>query len=282
VLGPVHAALTDDLDAPGLQVIAPACHDTAAAVAAVPASEPAFAYISSGTWSLVGTEISAPLITPETLADNLTNEGGAGGRIRLLRNVMGLWLLQECRRRWERDDGAPPAYDTLIAEADRATPFRSVINPDDARFVLPTDMPAAIADVCRESGERIPATRGEMVRCILESLALRYRWVIERMDAALRRTTRVIHIVGGGSRNVLLSQLTADATARPVVAGPAEATALGNALVQVQAHGHPGSLEDIREVVRRSTALTVYEPGGRGGWADAYERFLRLIGRGAS
>jgi rhamnulokinase len=278
VLGPVHPALADDLDAPGLEVIAPACHDTAAAIAAVPVTDTAFAYISSGTWSLVGTEIPAPLITVETLAGNLTNEGGVGGRVRLLRNVMGLWLLQECRRRWGRDDGAPPAYDALIAEADRAAPFRTVVNPDDARFVIPADMVAAIADACRESGERVPVTRGDVVRCILESLALRYRWVIERMDTVLRRTTRVIHIVGGGSRNTLLCRLTADATARPVVAGPAEATALGNALVQVQARGHVQSLDDIREVVRRSTTLAVYEPGGGGGWADAYERFLRLVG----
>ncbi len=280
VLGPVHPDLVDDVGAPELRVIAPACHDTAAAVAAVPAVGSNFAYISSGTWSLVGTEVPAPVITAQTLADNFTNEGGVGGRFRLLKNVMGLWLLQECRRRWARDDEGL-SYEALEKEAEAARPFGPLINPDDERFLRPTDMPERIRDFCREPGQRAPATRGEVVRCVLESLVLRYRWVIEHLDAVLGRPSEVVHVVGGGSRNTLLCRLTADAAGRPVEAGPDEAAAIGNVLVQAQALGHLGSLEDIRRIVRRSAAIVTYEPAPDARWSEAYERFLRLLRPGS-
>lgn len=277
VLGPIHARLTDETDGAGIQVIAPACHDTAAAVAAVPAAGPGFAYISSGTWSLVGVEVPAPVINAQTLAGNFTNEGGVGGRFRLLKNVLGLWILQECRRRWA-EEAEPPSYDALMLEARAAASFGPLIDPDDERFLRPTDMPARIREFCRQTGQHVPHTRGEITRCILESLALKYRWVIERLDALLGRRIEVIHIVGGGSRNTLLCQLTADVTGRPVNAGPAEATAMGNLLVQAMALGHLRTVEDIRAVVRHSTAARVYEPAAGDRWPEAYARFLRLLG----
>ncbi len=276
VLGPVHPDLTEDVGGPGLQVIAPACHDTAAAVAAVPAAGSNFAYISSGTWSLVGSEVPAPVITPQTLADNFTNEGGVGGRFRLLKNVLGLWLVQECRRRWARDDESL-SYDVLMREAAAAAPFGSLINPDDERFLRPTDMPARIRDFCRETDQRVPETRGEVTRCVLESLALRYRWVVEHLEAVMGRRIEVIHIVGGGSRNTLLCSLTAEATGRPVEAGPDEAAAMGNVLIQALALGRLGSLEDIRRIVRSSSSLVTYSPRGDERWGGAYECFLRLL-----
>ena len=276
VLGPIHTSLADETDGAGIKVIAPACHDTAAAVVAVPAVRPNFAYISSGTWSLVGVEVPTPLINAQTLADNFTNEGGVGGRFRLLKNVLGLWILQECRRRWA-EEAEPPSYDTLTLEARAAASFGSLIDPDDERFLRPTDMPARIGEFCRETGQLVPRSRGEITRCILESLALKYRAVIERLDALLGRRIEVIHIVGGGSRNTLLCQLTADATGRPVDAGPAEATVMGNLLVQAMALGHLQTVEDIREVVRNSTVASVYEPAGGDRWSEAYAKFLHLL-----
>ncbi len=277
MLGPLQSGLAGDLGASDLVVIAPACHDTAAAVAAVPATASCFAYISSGTWSLVGTEVPAPVITAQTLADNFTNEGGVGGRFRLLKNVSGLWLLQECRRRWARDEEGL-SYEVLTREAEAAPPFGPLIDPDEEGFLRPTDMPHRIREFCRATGQRAPETRGEVVRCVLESLALRYRWVVERLDALLGQRIDVIHIVGGGSRNTLLSQLTADASGRPVIAGPVEAAAMGNVLVQALALGHLGSLEDIRRITRRATSAVTYEPAGGDRWGEPYARFLRLAG----
>lgn len=276
VLGPLRPEVAGEVEAPGLPVVAPACHDTASAVAAVPAETAPFAYISSGTWSLVGTEVPSPVITAQTLAGNFTNEGGVGGRIRLLKNVTGLWLLQECRRRWSQDE-VGLAYGALVAEAAAARSTGAMVNPDDERFLRPTDMPARIREVCRETGQAVPETRGEVVRCILESLALRYRWVLERLDSVVGRRLETVHVVGGGARNTLLCQLTADVTGRLVTAGPVEATAMGNVLVQALALGCLRSLDEIRHVVRRSTAIATFEPEASGRWPDAYGRFLRLL-----
>lgn len=254
-------------------VIAPACHDTAAAVAAVPAAGPDFAYIISGTWSLVGVEVRAPILSDAAMQANFANEGGVCGTYRFLKNVMGLWLLQECRRVWAQD--RPVTYEELIELARRAPPFGPIVDPDDERFLRPTDMLAAIRSACEETGQPVPDTRGAVVRCILESLAVKYRWVVERLEAITGRPIRVIHIVGGGSRNELLCQLTADATGRPVYAGPAEATALGNALVQAMALGRLGGLDDIRAVVRRSVQVALYEPHPDPRWEEAAERMSR-------
>jgi len=277
VIGPLRAAVAEDIGLNGVTVIAPATHDTASAVAAVPAARGDFAYISSGTWSLVGAEVRQPVINDLSLAYNFTNEGGLDGTFRLLRNVTGLWLLQECRRRWQ-DANEDLTYDMLTREAAASPPFGPLINPDDERFLRPTDMPARIQEYCRDTHQRAPQSRPEITRCVLESLALKYRWVIERIDELLGRSTHTIHIVGGGSRNTLLSQFTADATGRVVRAGPVEATSMGNVLAQAWALGHLSSLEELRDVVRRSTAEEVYEPAQDERWEEAYRRFLALPG----
>jgi rhamnulokinase len=276
VLGPLLPDVASETVAGNVPVVAPACHDTGSAVAAVPAEVDDFAYISSGTWSCVGVEVREPVISDAALAANLTNEGGAGGRFRLLRNVAGLWLVQECRRCWA-PAGVTPSYDELASLAEQAPPFVSLIDPDDPSFLSPSDMPAAIADFCRNSGQSAPADRAAMVRCVLESLALKYRWVIERIEEVQRKKVSVIHIVGGGSRNRPLCQFTANATGRPVLAGPVEATATGNVIVQAMGVGRLASLEEGRALVRRSFETVAYAPGDVDAWDEAYARFLTLL-----
>jgi rhamnulokinase len=273
-LGP----LLPELELGAARVMATASHDTASAVAAVP-FEPgrAGAYISSGTWSLVGLERPAPVIGPAALAANLTNEAGAAGSIRLLRNVMGLWLLQECRRAWSRA-GRQWSYGDLLAMAEAAPPFGPLVDPDDERFMRPGDLPAAIAEACRESGQAVVTEPGAVVRCALESLALRYRWTLDRLEAVTGGRVEAVHVVGGGARNRLLCQMTADATGRQVVAGPVEATATGNLLVQALPLRLVGSLAEARELVRRSFRLERYEPQRAARWDEAWVRFQGLLG----
>jgi rhamnulokinase len=248
------------------RVIAPGTHDTASAVAAVPfESNEHAAYISSGTWSLVGIEVGEPVINREALEANLTNEGGVGGTFRLLKNVMGLWLLQECRRAWSVK-GADMAYDELLRLAEAAPPFAAVIDPDDERLLRPGDMPARIAQLAAESGQPLGSEPGVIARCILESLALAYRRTIDQLERVCGMHIRTVHVVGGGSSNRLLCQMTADACGRAVVAGPVEATAIGNVLVQAIALGLVSTLEQARELVRRSVALETYEPKSTPEW----------------
>jgi len=277
VLGPLRPAVATDTGARPVPVIAPATHDTASAVAAVPASGASWAYISSGTWSLMGTELPAPLLNEQALLYNFTNEGGVGGTTRFLKNIMGLWLVQECRRAWERA-GHAYNYDELTRLAEAATPFASVVDPDDATFVLPPSMPAALADFCRRTEQPAPQEPGAVVRCALESLALRYRWVLQRLEELLGRRLDTVHVVGGGSQNALLCQFTADACNRPVHAGPIEATAIGNVLVQALGLGLIGSLQEAREVVRRSFEVRVFVPQDPDNWHEPYQRFLRYLG----
>src|SRR5262245_25657036 len=213
VLGPLRPSVAAETGCNPAPVIASATHDTGSAVAAVPAQGTSWAYISSGTWSLMGAELPAPLINEKVMRYNFTNEGGVGGTIRFLKNIMGLWLVQECRRAWEHA-GRSYTYDGLMRLAEAAPPFASLIDPDQASFILPANMPAAIADFCRRTGQPAPEEPGAVVRCALESLALRYRWVLERLEELLGRTIRTIHIVGGGSQNGLLCQLAADACDR--------------------------------------------------------------------
>jgi len=274
-LGPLAPFVAEETGVGEVPVIAPACHDTGSAVAAVPASGQGHAYISSGTWSLVGVEVREPVITPQSLASNFTNEGGVCGTFRLLKNVMGLWLVQECRRAWAQE-GEQHSYEELARVAQAAPPFAALVDPDDPSFLRPPDMPAAIRDYCIRTGQRPPQDRGATVRCALEGLALRYRWVIERLEEMQGRPIRAINVVGGGSRNRLLCQLTADATGRPVVAGPAEATAVGNIIVQALALGEVSSLSEARALVRRSFDLATYEPRERASWDEAYARFLTI------
>jgi rhamnulokinase len=276
VLGPLRAGVAAETGVTPMPVVATASHDTASAVAAVPAQGEGWAYISSGTWSLMGVELDAPRRGEEALAANFTNEVGVGGTVRFLKNIMGLWLVQECRRSWERA-GRDFTYDELMRQAAAATPFGSVVDPDDARFVLPASMPQALADYCRQTGQPAPDGVGPTVRCALESLALRYRWVAERLEELTGQRLRVIHVVGGGCQNELLCQLTADACNREVLAGPVEATAIGNVLVQAIGLGLLGSLAEAREVVRRSFEVKRYAPRDSRAWDGVYERFTRLL-----
>jgi rhamnulokinase len=276
VLGPLLPSIAGGTGGGDIPVVAPACHDTGSAVAAVPADRDDFAYISSGTWSCVGVEVREPIISDAALAANVTNEGGVGGRFRLLRNVAGLWLLQECRRVWAAG-GTTFSYEELAALAGQAPAFVSLIDPDDSSFLSPPDMPAAIAAFCRRSGQPEPSGVAATVRCTLESLALKYRWVIERIEEVQSKKVGVIHIMGGGARNRELCQFTANATGRRVLAGPAEATAAGNVIVQAMALGRVASLEEGRALIRRSFEVAVYEPSDVAAWDDAYARFLAYL-----
>jgi len=261
-----------------INVIAPATHDTGSAVAAVPTDRTGSAswtYISSGTWSLMGAEVNGAVTGPSTLAVNATNEGGIDGTFRLLKNIMGLWLVQECRRAFARD-GRDVDYGTLTRQATDAPAFVSLVNPDDPSFLKPPCMPTAIRDFCRRTGQPEPASDGAMIRCALESLALKYRDVLEQIESLTGETSEVIHVVGGGSQNGLLNQFTADACGRPVIAGPVEATVLGNVLVQARADGALDSLGDIREVVANSTQPDTFTPNNPSAWDKARERFAGL------
>jgi sugar (pentulose or hexulose) kinase len=243
----------------GVPVIAVGSHDTASAVVAVPAEGPDFGYISSGTWSLVGVELDAPVLTDASRAANFTNEAGVDGTIRYLRNVMGLWLLQESVRGWA--DAAPVDLPDLLGAAARQPPLVTVVDPDDPVFLPPGDMPARIAAAARRTGQPVPADPPALVRCILDSLALAYRRALRQVQELSGRDLAVVHVVGGGSRNDLLLQLTADACGRPVVAGPAEATALGNILVQARALGAaPADLAGLRGLVRATQRLRRFQP----------------------
>jgi rhamnulokinase len=265
--------------APGLPVTAVGSHDTASAVAAVPARGDAFAYISCGTWSLVGLELDRPVLTADSLRANFTNEIGIDGTVRYLRNVMGLWLLQECARAWAAP-GREISLEQLVAGAARAEALRLVFDPDDPRFLPPGDMPARIGAACRDLGQPAPDGPAETTRAILDSLALAYRHAVMDAQRLSGRSVDAIHLVGGGARNALLGQLTADACGLPVVAGPAEATAIGNILVQARTLGAaPGDLDGMRALVRGTQPLRRYEPSGdAAAWRAAAERVARARG----
>ena len=276
ILGVLEPAVADATGLTGAKVVLPAAHDTGSAVAAVPFSDPKAAYISSGTWSLVGVETPEPVINEHGLQHNFTNEGGVDGRFRLLKNVMGLWLLQECRRTWAAQ-GNDWSYEALMQRVQDAPPFRSLIDPDDARFLPPGDMPARIQAFCQETGQPMPQSPSEMVRCILESLALKYRRVIEWLEQVCGWQIPEVHIVGGGVQNRWLCQATANATGRPVLAGPVEATAVGNLLVQAMGLGYLNGLDEAREQVRRALPPTLYEPRETAMWQEAYERYRSIL-----
>lgn len=274
VLAPLLPEIAADAGLRPVSVVSTASHDTAAAVAAVPAEGTDWAYISSGTWSLVGVEEPEAIVTPAALAHNFTNEGGVGRTIRFLRNVSGLWLLQQCRRAWAPDGGL--GYDELTRLAAGAPPFRALLDPDAPEFLNPPDMPAALEAYWKRTGQLPPAGRAGVVRAILESLALKSRQVLDELREVTGRTIRRVHVIGGGSKNALLSQFTAEAAGLPVVAGPAEGTAMGNLLVQAMAVGAVASLADLRGVVRRSTELVTHEPLEPGRWEEPYRRFREL------
>ncbi|AXK37089.1 rhamnulokinase [Streptomyces armeniacus] len=250
-------------------------HDTASAVAAVPAADDRFAYIATGTWSLAGLELDAPVLTEDSRRANFTNELGVDGTVRYLRNIMGLWLLQECLRTWE-SEGHRPGLDELLRQAARSTPLRSVVDAGDPEFLAPDCMPARLAAACRRGGQPEPRTPAEFTRCVLDSLALAHRQAVEDAQRLTGHEVDTVHIVGGGARNELLCQLTADACGLPVVAGPAEAAALGNVLVQARAAGAlRGSLASLRGTLRSSLPLRHYAPTStppRSAWSAAQAR----------
>jgi rhamnulokinase len=277
VLGPLRDDVAQETALRGTTVVAPATHDTASAVASVPFRRPGAAYISAGTWSLVGLELAEPLIDDRTFAANLTNEGGVGGTVRLLRNVTGLWLLHECRRAWALED-LDLGFDELVAMAAEAAPLRSLVDPNDPSFTAPGDMPGRIRAFCGRTGQDPPETPGEVARCALESIALGHRQAIDLLRQAAGADPPEIHVVGGGARNPLLCRWTADATGLPVLGGPDEATGVGNVVAQALALGELGSLDEAREVVRVSFTPTPYEPSEPSVWEEAYGRFEAIAG----
>jgi rhamnulokinase len=260
----------------GIPVIAPACHDTGSAVVAVPTTTRDYAYCSSGTWSLFGLEVDEAVISDAAYEANVTNEGGINGTYRLLNNVMGLWLAQQCRATW-RGQGTEYSYDQLTEAAQAAEPFRSLIEPDDPSFLPPGDMPTRIREFCRRSGQPEPETVGQVMRTVYESLALKYRFTLEKLIGLTGRRVERLHIIGGGTRNTLLCQMTADALGRLVIAGPAEATALGNAVVQLIALGEIANVAQAREILSRTVGTVQYEPQQTEAWDEAYQRFLSLV-----
>ena len=279
VLGTLTAELQRETGLGAVQVVAGCVHDTGAAVAAVPAERGEdWAYISSGTWSLVGVELPRPLINEEARRANFTNETGVGGTSRFLRNASGMWLLQECRRAW-RADGREYSYAEIANLAEEAPAFRSFVNPDDPVFLRPEHMPTAIAEFCRKTGQPVPETPGQFARCIVESLGLLYDSVLELLERVTGRAIRVVHIVGGGSQNALLNQITADATRREVRSGPVEATAVGNVLLQALSLGELKTLEELRAVVRESFAIETFTPRENALWRDAKESFRKIAAK---
>lgn len=277
-VGTLLSSLSDETGLKPINIVAPAAHDTGAAVAAVPTvntGSPSWAYISSGTWSLVGVEVNQAILTQPVLDMNFTNEGGIDGTYRLLKNIMGLWLVQRSKLAFEKK-GKSLGYDELIRLAQEAPAFRSIVNPDDPGFLNPPDMTEAIRDYCRKTNQPAPETEGQFVRCALESLALKYDAVLDSIETLTGVPIEVIHIVGGGSQNRLLNQFTANACRKPVVTGPIEATVLGNVLVQARTAGDVGSLEDIRTIVRESSPMETFDPHPAGDWHQAKSRFTNL------
>ncbi len=276
-LGTLLPQINEEVGKNNIHVYTVASHDTASAVIAVPAQGEDFIYISSGTWSLMGMELPQPLINDATRTANFTNEGGAKGTIRFLKNIMGLWIIQESRRQWKRE-GKDYSYAFMEEEAKKAKPFQSLINPDDASFNTPGNMPEKIREFCRKTGQHVPETVGEVVRCIYESLALKYRYTVEGIQMLRGKKATAINVVGGGTKDKFLSQMTADACGLAVHAGPEEATAIGNLMMQCMAAGEIGSLSEARQVVADSFELKHYAPTNeRAAWDDAYGRFCTLL-----
>ncbi len=271
VIGSLLNGIASNSLVAGTPVVAPACHDTGSAVAAITARD-GTAFLSSGTWSLIGTELDAPVLTPEALKLNFTNEGGVNGTTRLLKNVMGLWILQGCRACWS-DQGKSCSYDALIELANREPAFAHLVNPDDERFLRSTEMLGAIDQFCSGTQQPTPSTPGAYVRCILESLAMKYRLTIRNLEKVCGQRIEQVRVVGGGSKNRALNQFTADATGRKVIAGPAEAASLGNIAIQILATREASSLEEVRAMIDRSFPAEIFEPMDTDKWEPHFHRF---------
>ncbi len=273
VIGPLSPEVQEELGVPAIRAVAVGTHDTESAIAAVPAGDEPFAFLVCGTWSLLGTEMAGPLLSPETMELEFSNEGGVGGTYQLLKNIMGLWLLQECKREWD-EQGKEIGFPELVRLAEQAAPFRSLVHPDDPRFFSPGGMADKIRSFCAETNQPIPQSEGEIARCILESLALRYRQALEQAEKLTGRVYGGLHMVGGGIQNELLCGFTANAIGKPVWAGPVEASAIGNMLMQLVALGECKDLREARELVAASFPVNVHEPEADAGWAEAYGKFL--------
>jgi sugar (pentulose or hexulose) kinase len=278
VVGSLLSHVADETGALNLRIVAPGSHDTASAVAAVPVTGDArdHAYLSSGTWSIIGVESVEPVVNTRALECNFTNEGGVCSTIRLMKNITGLWVIQECRRTWAQE-GARLDWDSIVRLAEAAAPFSAFIDIDAPEFTVPGNMPARVAAFCRRTAQPIPADKGTIARVVFESLALKYRFTLEALESLVGRRMRVLHIVGGGAQNRLLSQFAANAVGRLVVAGPVEATAVGNLLMQMLATGAIASLAEGRAMVVRSFHTEAFEPDSVAAWDEAYGRFKRLL-----
>lgn len=273
IIGTLLAGVTANSSLAGTRIVAPASHDTGSAVAAITARD-GTAFLSSGTWSLIGIELEAPIITAQSLKLNFTNEGGVNGTTRLLKNVMGLWIVQSCRHHWNAR-GQCATYNELVELAESMPAFTHLINPDNECFLRAIDMPAAIDDFCGKTHQPVPTSPGSYVRCVLESLALKYRLVLRSLEQLCGTRIEQVRVIGGGSRNRLLNQFTADATGRRVLAGPAEATALGNVAVQILASGEASSLQEVRAIVDRSFSTETFEPRHTDKWERHAQRFAQ-------
>ncbi|NLE24245.1 MAG: rhamnulokinase [Clostridiaceae bacterium] len=276
IIGELTEELSTELGIQNLRVIAVAGHDTQSAIAAVPTEDEDFAYISCGTWSLMGFESNQPIINEKSMDLSVTNEGGVGGKITVLKNIMGLWLIQECKRYWD-NEGQGCTFAELDEKVIHAKPFISFVDPDDVSFIAPGNMPERIREYCRKTGQPVPETKGEVVRCITQSLALKYRMTVEKLEDLLGKKLPVIHMVGGGIKDKLLCRFTAEATGRSVIAGPIEASSIGNILVQAMALGKIKDLKQIRNIVKASFPIVTYTPTEKELWDKAYVAYKEII-----
>ena len=275
-LGSLLPEICEELGVEPMQVVSGAGHDTQCALAAVPTQEKDFIFISCGTWCLFGTELEEPVIGEKSAAFNIANEGGMGGRISFLKNIVGLWLIQESRRQWRRE-GREYGFGELEKLAGAEEPFRSLIDPDAPEFVPAGNLPRRIRAFCERTGQKVPQNEGQIVRCINESLALKYRLTLEEIQECTGKGYPIIHMVGGGTQSAQLCQFTANACHRPVCAGPVEATVYGNAVIQLMADGSIAGIEEGRRLIRASEDIRRYEPGEGERWEEAYEKYRRLL-----
>ena len=277
IIGKLSKTLAQELGIGEVNVVASASHDTASAVAAVPATSRDYVYISSGTWSLMGVEADEPIINGMSSQLAFTNEGGVSNKIRFLKNIMGLWLVQECKRQWNKE-GDNCSFAELEKLAREAKPFVSFVDPDDDSFMTPGNMPEKIRAFCKKTNQPVPESKGEVIRCVLQSLALKYRKTVESLEQILGKELPVVHMVGGGIKDTLLCQFTANATGKKVIAGPVEATSIGNLMTQAMALSKINSLQEIRQVVKNSFETTEYLPEDIEQWNQAYGRFCSFCG----
>lgn len=276
-IGTLRDDLSEESELGKVRVIAVAGHDTGSAVAAVPAENENFAYLSSGTWSLMGIEVKNPIINQETYELNFTNEGGIEGTTRFLKNITGMWILEQCLKEWKKE-GITYAYEKLVHMADTIPAFQSMLDTDHPSFANPVSMTEAIVDYCKATNQNEPSTHAEFVRCIFESLSLKYNYVLGKLKGLAPFPIEKLHVIGGGSKNPLLNQWTANSIGIPVIAGPSEATAIGNIMIQAKAAGCVDSLQEMRQIIGESVQLDEFQPENSEVWKDAYQKFLKVTG----